>query len=275
MDAYPIICIICLFFAVILSFEIVKRYKLNHPNTKIGCFGLYIGAIVVILTISSVPFLYLIPNSFVPLFTGKKMVVPIVSQSSYWTTVDDDDGNSYDQEMFTPIVEITLTGGEKIERSLEMSAGDQAEIVTMQTIYYDHGNNTILTVSLLKFVLMFIAFIICSCMTLFLWCGVHYARGISYERPLNLSINLMIYILVPATLLGFSLLLFRYVYKRVILGVNGADHPVFIIFLAGCFALISAYGLYAYIKRMFINNGDKKFKQGIAKKQIHTKFKKL
>lgn len=257
MTTYGYICILVLLLTALLALGILRRSNEKKPDKKIGCIGFgFLLAVLMPLTVA-IPFVYLIPATFAPLFTGEKRNVTIVGQSSFLSTSEDSDGREYTVRKFTPEVDIILEDGRTKKRELEYSSEKEAAIGSSITIFYDAENDTILSFDVTHLVLKAIGFTLCLWVVCILWIAVNYAIGLSIELPTKVVFNALFYVLIPMAILSFSGALMSYFYDTWILGNNPDNHPEGIALLSIIFIFAPLSVIYLLVKGL-IDKSDKK-----------------
>lgn len=251
MNPYPSIVLGSVLLGLLVGVGIINRMQKNRRGEKMGCTIIFVIAVSVAISIISIPFLYIIPASFTPVFTGNKYETTIVDQSWHYGTSEDSDGNERTVKMFTPIVEIRLENGETVNRKLNYSSGAEAKIGKTITVYFNQEDDTILSLNAVTIIVKIICFTACLFLLTLLWFGANYALGLSRECPIMWMANFGLYGLIPMMILGFTLGLLSYLYETWFLGVNPEDHPegiaLLVVFFVGCMALV----IWTYVKTMF------------------------
>ncbi|CAZ94523.1 MULTISPECIES: hypothetical protein [Zobellia] len=251
MSLYASLFIFSSLLGLVLGWGIISRRKTKNKGEKSGCSAIYIFILTVIISNLAIPFTLIIPHSFFPLFTGNKMEVPIVFEEMHYDTVKDSDGHEREVAMFTPIVEIELDNGRKLERKLDYSSGDRAKIGSNITIYYDAKNDKVLTLGIISVATKLVAWLTCIWLLALLWAGYNYAIGKPTARPKNILGILGLKLIIPLMMLGFTLGLLSYLYKRWILLENPDDHPDWLPFLVLFFVGGMLVGIWAYSSAIF------------------------
>ncbi|MDO6811214.1 hypothetical protein Q4603_21535 [Zobellia galactanivorans] len=253
MSLYASLFIFSSLLGLVLGWGIISQRKTKNKGEKSGCSAIYILILTVIISNLAIPFTLIIPHSFFPLFTGNKMEVPIVFEEMHYDTVKDSDGHEREVAMFTPIVEIELDNGRKLERKLDYSSGDRAKIGSNITIYYDAKNDKVLTLGIISVATKLVAWLTCIWLLALLWAGYNYAIGKPTARPKNILGILGLKLIIPLMMLGFTLGLLSYLYKRWILLESPDDHPDWLPFLVLFFIGAMLIGMRGYFTLVFQN----------------------
>jgi len=248
-NSYGVVFLGSFVFGILLSFFLIRRYKLNNPESPFGCLSSGFTTLVVSsLSVLSFPFIFLILASFLPFFTGDRQEVEILDHSTYYSTSDDDDGNETTTLMYTPIVRIVLKSGETIERELDSSSSSPKTIGDTTTIFYDESRDMLAELSLVNFLVKIIGVLFCSCMVIILWGGVQYSQGKSYQEAIEAISFVGFKMLIPLMLLGFTFGLLSFLYRVV---VEGESAPDWVVALVMFFSLCMFFVTQHYFRGMF------------------------
>lgn len=232
---------------LLISYRITKRMG---GDGKVGCmtFG-YVSLVYLMLCALSIPFVIGSASGLYKIATFDTYEATVVDVSSYMRK--NPDGRRI--KMYTPTVKFTPRGSsEPREKKLEIGSGEPYQIGEKYKIVYDSDTGKLESREIAAILLLSGGLIFSLTLLSLVIYGAYYAFVEKRSFPLtSLATILIVYIIMPISMIGLNAGMIYYVYNRLAYGVR-SEQPIIVLIIVIFFIIVLSLATVGLAK-MFIN----------------------
>ncbi len=229
-----------------LTYLVTRRLRMEKGTGGIGS-ALYIGAVLVCLSLLFFPFVSILATSIHSMVTFPKYDAEIISFESYWDeqTYTDSDGDSYTRDvlMHRPTLRFRDDADKMITIESNTSSGSRPVIGSFVKVAYSNG--TLQVISIASILLYFGLAVMLSILGYLLLYALFYGAGLPRAALNRAGAFGLFHLLIPG---GMLFMLLGMVYGIYDFFLGRGDMPVWAVIICFFFSIVLALALFGYTR---------------------------